>query len=251
MSAPFLTFGPDHCVVLATLAGSAVLLVHWGRGETHRQRLAARCGLAILLVGYAAAAYYRAFVVNRVGLGEVARYLLPLHLCDLLLFTALWALFRRGQTAFEFTYFAVLAGALPASLTPDLRTGFPSFAFIHFFWGHGGLLLILAWLIGVERMRPLDGSLRRMAVLCLAYVLVVGALDFAFGWNYGYLARKPASSTALDYLGPWPWYLIVGWSLAFGLFWLLTLPWRRIPVSDPAVALNSSTGENRHVHRVP
>jgi uncharacterized membrane protein YwaF len=100
-------------------------------------------------------------------------------------------------------------------------------------------------------MRPLPGSVRRMAILCLVYVLVIGALDFALGWNYGYLARKPASSTALDYLGPWPWYLVVGWSLAFGLFWLLTLPWRRIPVPADVVALNSSTGENRHVHRVP
>jgi hypothetical integral membrane protein (TIGR02206 family) len=226
-------------------------MVRWGQSATEPQRRATRWALALTLAGYAVAAYYRALVVNRTELQYFAAQLLPLHLCDLLLFTSLWALFRRGQTAFEFTYFATIAGALPASLTPDLRSGFPSFAFIHFFWGHGGLMLILAWLIGVEGMRPLPGCLRRMAVLCLAYVAMVGALNLALGWNYGYLARKPASSTALDYLGPWPWYLVVGWTLAFGVFWLLWLPWRRIPVSDPAFALNSSTGENCHVHRVP
>lgn len=251
MSAPFRPFGLDHFLALAGILAAGVLLVRWGRGASEPQRLATRWVLALLLAGYAGAAYYRALVLNRMELQHFAAYLLPLHLCDLLLFTSLWALFRRGQSALEFTYFAVLAGALPASLTPDLRTGFPSFAFVHFFWGHGGLMLIVGWLIGVEKMRPLPGCLRRTAALCLTYIVVVGALDLAFGWNYGYLTRKPASSTALDFLGPWPWYLVVGWTLAFGLFWLLALPWRRIPVPDPAVALNSSNGENCNVHRVP
>jgi uncharacterized membrane protein YwaF len=55
--------------------------------------------------------------------------------------------------------------------------------------------------------------------------------------NYGYFNGKPSDGTVLDYLGPWPWYVLaevvivlVGWAL-------VTLPWvgwpRRAHVSSP------------------
>ena len=39
-------------------------------------------------------------------------------------------------------------------------------------------------------------------------IAVVGLLDFALGWNYGYLIRRPLRPSLLDHLGPWPWYII-------------------------------------------
>ncbi len=53
-----------------------------------------------------------------------------------------------------------------------------------------------------------------------------GLLDFAFGWNYGYLCSKPASSSLMDYLGPWPFYLLGLEVLSAINFLLLWLPWR-------------------------
>ncbi|MBM3790173.1 MAG: TIGR02206 family membrane protein, partial [Acidobacteria bacterium] len=54
-----------------------------------------------------------------------------------------------------------------------------------------------------------------------------GSLDMIFGWNYGYLRRPPSQPSLLDYLGPWPWYILSLELIALCIFILLTLPFRK------------------------
>ena len=59
-----------------------------------------------------------------------------------------------------------------------------------------------------------------------AFAMCIGALNAAAGANFMYLCRKPKNASALDALGPWPWYLAAGAMVALALFWLLWLPVR-------------------------
>lgn len=65
-----------------------------------------------------------------------------------------------------------------------------------------------------------------MMIALNCYALVVGAVNANWGWNYGYLCRKPSGPSLLDYLGPWPWYLLSLELVALAMFLLLELPWR-------------------------
>ena len=47
----------------------------------------------------------------------------------------------------------------------------------------------------------------------------------AFDTNYGYLNAKPSAATAIDLLGPWPWYLLSELAVVAVLWALITLPW--------------------------
>ena len=55
----------------------------------------------------------------------------------------------------------------------------------------------------------------------LVFSLIVNLLS---GGNYFFTMRKPDAATILDYMGPWPWYLISGQILMVFLFFLLYLP---------------------------
>jgi hypothetical integral membrane protein (TIGR02206 family) len=219
--APFRAFGPDHLVVLAGILAACAGMARWGRRWTPAQRTWVGRILAFVLLAYIGVAYVRKAVTSGVSWGDS----LPLHLCDLMVVACLIALVRPSPLAAEIAYFWGLAGALQATLTPDLRLGFPAFLFFHFFWGHGGILIAIVFLIAVQGFRPRPGSVWRMMLALNLYVLVVGLIDWLTGWNYGYLRRPPLRPSLLDHLGPWPWYILSGEILALVSFWLLDLPW--------------------------
>jgi hypothetical integral membrane protein (TIGR02206 family) len=94
------------------------------------------------------------------------------------------------------------------------------------FWGHGAILLGIVYIIAGQEFRPRPRSVLRMMIAVNVYGLAALSLDLAFGWNYGYLLHKPAQSSLLDYMGPWPWYLIAIEAIGLLSFWLLGLPWK-------------------------
>jgi uncharacterized membrane protein YwaF len=59
------------------------------------------------------------------------------------------------------------------------------------------------------------------------YAAAIAAFDTVFRTNYFYLCRKPVNPSLLDYMGPWPLYILTGEAVAVLLFWLVALPFER------------------------
>ena len=59
-----------------------------------------------------------------------------------------------------------------------------------------------------------------------AYAAAVGVVDWALDANYLFLREKPAAVTVLDWMGPWPVYLVVADAAALLLFLALDVPFR-------------------------
>ena len=177
---------------------------------------------ALLLAGVTA---YLALAASTGEIGPLD--FLPLHLCDLAIFVAVFALVRPSALASEVLYFWALAGTTLAILTPDVSGSFPDWRWIAYFTTHGLVVVSATTLVfGVERT-PRPGSAWRVFLITLGYAAVVGGVDAATGANFLYLARKPATPTLLDWFGPWPVYIGVAAAVAWVLFTLLEFPFRR------------------------
>ncbi len=192
------------------------------RRLSRRGRLLLGRFLALVLIGYAAVMYARMGIRGELS----AAYALPLELCHWVMIACVVTLLRPTRLASELAYYWGLAGTSQALFTPDIVLGFPSWEFIQFFWSHGAVLLAVLYIVAGQGFRPGPGSGWRAFAALNVYALVVGAIDWTFGWNYGYLCAKPARPSLLDVLGPWPWYLLSVEVIAAVSFSLLYLPWR-------------------------
>ncbi|MBI2103956.1 MAG: TIGR02206 family membrane protein [Candidatus Omnitrophica bacterium] len=221
----FVLLGPDHLAVLAVVAVACAALLVSRRRLAGRRDAWVRRAVAAALLGNELASWVGA------AWQGVAR--VPLQLCDLALALTVWALWSLPAGASELAYFWGLAGSLQAVLTPDLARGFPDYWWLKFFLTHGGIVLSAVYLAVTGRVAPTHRSVWRAWLLTNGYACAAGLINWGFGTNYGYLARKPSQPSLLDAFGPWPWYLLAMEAAALALLYLCYLPFavmrRRAP----------------------
>lgn len=176
--------------------------------------------LAIGLVLAEAAWWILSIVQDRWSLA----YNLPFHICEAACFIGALALWKRNQFAFEITYFWILGGSLPGLFTPNIPGHFPDAVYFQYYTEHGLLVYASLYLVVVMRMRPVKGAVLRVCAATAAYALPVAMVDYFTGGNYMFLRSLPPTRTLLDYMGPWPWYLVTLTVVAVVVFTLLYLP---------------------------
>jgi hypothetical integral membrane protein (TIGR02206 family) len=133
---------------------------------------------------------------------------IPLQLCDLAIFLCAYGLIRRSTRAFEFAYFWGLSGTLQGLITPSLNHEFPDYRCLRFFLAHSGIIISVVYLAFGLGLRPSKKSIWRVFWVTNVYVMFVGVLNAMLGTNYLFLCEKPMSPSLVDYMGPWPYYLV-------------------------------------------
>ncbi|MFH1732538.1 MAG: TIGR02206 family membrane protein [Planctomycetota bacterium] len=201
----FILFGPAHLGALAATALAALAMARAARLPVFVAR-PRRLAVPLAAVLLANEFIWHLYQLDS-GSWEAASSL-PLHLCDAALFMAVWAVLTERQIPFELAYFWGLGGSLQALLTPSVAQPFPAYEFLRFFISHGGIVLAVAYLTLGRRMRPGPRSVPRSILITLACMAAVAGLDQALSANYMFLCEKPESASLLDFLGPWPWYLM-------------------------------------------
>lgn len=161
---------------------------------------------------------------------------MPLQLCDVTVWATVVACLTLAPRIVEFDYFAGMAGAGMALLTPDLWTPWPSYPAVYFFLAHGGIVLGIAVLVFGRVVTLRKGAPWRAFAMLVGYAVFAGIFNAIFKTNYMYLCTKPGNASLLDSFGPWPAYLMVTAVVALALFWLLWLPVRRPSIATARAA---------------
>lgn len=153
---------------------------------------------------------------------------LPLELCSLSLIASVVLLWTGNRHVFDFVFYAGIGGAVQAIATPVLDMGFPHFRYFHFFYTHLGIILTALYFVWVKGYRPtFRGVIKTLIVLNVLLPIIVLVNRLVNG-NYMFLQSKPESGSLLDMLGPYPWYIVSLEAVAFSIFTLLWLLFRKI-----------------------
>jgi hypothetical integral membrane protein (TIGR02206 family) len=220
MQANFKIFGPTHLVILGAIPSVAAILAAIQRKHLDSGCKLLRFGLAFTLLlnsivwyGYLAIRGWLTFPDS-----------LPLELCDATLFLTFITLLNLNAAIFDLVYYGAFAGTSMALLTPDVREPFPSLSTVEFFVTHGLVLVSVLYLVWSRQARPRPGSIFRAMLAANLFAVIVGIFNLIFQTNYMYLRTKPKNPSLLDFLGPWPWYIVASEGIALLLFTLLYLP---------------------------
>lgn len=149
---------------------------------------------------------------------------LPLELCSISLFVSIVLLWTGNRYLIDFVIFAGIGGALQALATPVLDMDFPHFRFFHFFYTHAGIILTGLYFVWVRGYEPTFKGVLKTMLTINAMLPIILAVNWLFNGNYMFLRMKPQNGSLLDFLGPYPWYILSLEAVAFILFtiiWLL------------------------------
>src|SRR5206468_2227502 len=102
---------------------------------------------------------------------------LPLQLCDVSMWATALACITLVPAIAEFAYFAGIAGAGMALLTPDLWSPWPTYPAVYFFLAHGGIVIGAVVLVygGIAPLR--HGAVWRSFGILVVYAAVVGTFN--------------------------------------------------------------------------
>jgi hypothetical integral membrane protein (TIGR02206 family) len=222
LASEFSAYGPSHWAILALFVLGAAVLVFVGRRQ--REPQARRLGR---ILGAVTAVIYAAILVYVLSPPSIDRSV-PLQLTDLATVVAAYALWSGKQWAYALTYYWGLVLSTQALISPALQSpDFPNYQFLAFWAIHLLVVWAAIYLTWGRGMRPDWRDYRLAIVVTLVWAAGTFTFNRIAGTNYGFLNHKPSTSSLLDALGPWPWYVLVAATLVALVWALMTWPWQR------------------------
>ena len=226
----FTLFSTAHFVSLGILLLLFVILFSfrkkWSIQSKYRQRIERLFALSLLVMEI----LFHVWMINT-GRWNFSNSL-PLELCSISLIFTIILLWTGNRSLIDFVFFAGIGGALQALATPVLDIGFPHFRYFHFFYTHLGIILTAFYFIWMKEYKPtFKGIIKTMVILNILLPLIV-VVNSLFEGNYMFLKKKPNSDSLLDFLGPHPWYILSLEGIAFIMFIVLWLLFRRVKLTS-------------------
>ncbi|MCH6267308.1 MULTISPECIES: TIGR02206 family membrane protein [Neobacillus] len=200
----FEMFSLSHFIIMGIFLGfTAGLYYMRGRLKDEKWRHA-EIGLAISLIILELINHLWMYVNGN----WKASHSLPLELCNISLLLTIIFLFSRKKLLYEILLFTGLLGATQAIFTPSLNYDFPHFRFFHFFITHMVIVWVPLYFTWAKGFRPTIWSCVKLFVFINVLAPTVLLINYLVDGNYMYLNHKPKHASLLDFLGPYPYYIL-------------------------------------------
>ena len=220
---PFVIFSNSHLVTLLIIISIAIVfpLIIKNYSDDYKKRVAIVIGISAL-----ALELIKPFIWHY-SMDFPWSQLIPIHMCNLsTLFVGLFLLTEK-RLLFEVSFFWGIGGGINALLTPDVPRDFPDPQYILFFFGHGLLIVAIAYACITLKNRPSLNSVKNGIYFSSAVLPVIYVINYFIGppANYWYLATKPASDSLFNLFPEPPLHIPVLVILGIMFFYLIYLPY--------------------------
>lgn len=216
----FVMFGSEHLITVLFFIVTGTLFIRWAMNLPEKKQYLVgnvfAFSLAVtVLIWTFLKIYLKGFEIQRD---------LPLNLCNFVaLLLPVYSLTRK-KLYYEIMFFWVLAGTTHAVITPDLTDSFPNYVFLKYWYVHAGLIIFVFYATFVFKMQPTIKSPIRSYLALQIYIVLMFIINYIADSNYFYTNGKPNVNSALDYLGEWPYYILVIELFMIPYFFLFYLP---------------------------
>ena len=216
----FQLFGPSHWAAIIFFLILVFWLPWYAKNHLNRDKQN-KIGFALGIIVFI---NYPIWVLLEILAGSFDISLhLPLHLCRFANILILFVMIKRNYFIFEILYFWGLSGMFQGMITPDIIEDFPHFHYFRYFAGHHLLVVAMIYAVVVYRMKPTIKSVKKAFIGLNIFLVIAFISNIIIGSNYFWIMGKPPAGSLLDYMGPWPWYILTGEFVALAHFMLAYL----------------------------
>lgn len=218
----FTLFGVPHLVTLLLflLLGLGLISFAKGLSREKQERIGLLMGILVCMFTLLWPAYYLAE-----GTFSAANDL-PLDMCYIAGLTAPFLMQDKYPALYQVLYFWVMTATLQACITPNVAHEFPHIWYIRFFVNHCGLVVLIMYSTFVYGNRPTLKGLWLSYGSLFVFACCIFLVNIMLGSNYMFTNAKPDNPSALDFLGPYPWYMVSTAVISLAMFFLVYLPFR-------------------------
>ncbi|WP_319370239.1 TIGR02206 family membrane protein [uncultured Ilyobacter sp.] len=216
----FELFSKEHFFYLVSYSLITFLFIILSLKVENKKKFARNSAIIIGILKISELAY------RLIVLDEPIRFLLPLHLCNLTLIAAIIAMISGSRFFLNLTYFWS-AGTVFALLTPEVRINFPHLLNIIFFLTHFYLIFSAVSCIKTFNFKPTFKNLIKAFKYVNFAFIIIFFINLMLGTNYMFVNYKPSFRSPLDYMGPWPYYIVCLEIITFICFALMYLPFHK------------------------
>lgn len=177
--------------------------------------------ISLILINQGMDFFREGYAANNWKLG------LPLHLCDFSSASIILYFITKRREFFLFAFFAGIAGAGMAILTPDVLYSFPHIDYLRHMIGHSMILLGVTYAIIIDNQRPQLKDVHRILAVLSVFLLIMYPINTWLGppANYWYVIEKPPGFNVTDLMRDAPYHMIDIYILAVIVCYSIYLPY--------------------------
>lgn len=221
---PFELFGTAHLLTILVMVIIGVLCLYASQKSERFSRLFKYFLIINLIVMDISYRLWSGFYETHDYVG-----MFSIHISSVSVILSVFVLLKYNQKTFDVLFYWGLILVPQAIITPGIyRYGFPHLRFFQILWIHFLVIYTVFYLLIIKKRKLSPFNLKRVLIITHFYGIFIFIINRIFDTNYMFIGKKASVPSLIQYLGPWPYYIVILDVILITLFVIINKVYQRI-----------------------